>query len=184
MKDKMISIINKAVEKLLKKDGCLFGCRIEEFYEYDARKLHEVCINHKLANHLQHFFFELYKERKDEIFVDIEFNREGVNKKECEVNGVVSFVRPDIIIHNRKSGDEKENILIVECKKDPVHLDAIKEDKDRIKYFIQNKKYEYQFGLQVIYHSDKVEATLFYKDNLEIKDFKISKRTEFYKQVE
>jgi len=56
-------------------------------------------------------------EKKPKLFVDIEFNREGGDFKNVEIKGKDKTVRPDIIIHNRETGDKKKNLLVVECKK-------------------------------------------------------------------
>ena len=105
MRQQLIKLIRKAFTELKSKEGYLFDCSIEENVEYDARKLHEVCLNHKLANYLEKLILPILQEENEKFFVDIEFNREGLNNK---------FVRPDIIIHNRKSGDEKHNFLVME----------------------------------------------------------------------
>lgn len=98
-------------------------------------------------------------------FVDIEFNREGINKKKiigCKSEEFV--VRPDIIIHNRKSGDQKKNFLIVECKKYEAPFAEIEEDRKKVRAFMDNPKYSYYFGLQVIYKKDEIKGLLFYKN--------------------
>lgn len=107
--------IRNAYIKLMKNDGDLFECPVEENAEYDSRKLHEVCINHKLAIYLEEFLFPELKDYKTTFYTDIEFNREGVNYKNLQYDGHNKFVRPDIIIHNRRSNTEKRNFLIVEC---------------------------------------------------------------------
>jgi hypothetical protein len=159
MKQQLIELIRKAFTELKSKEGYLFNCSIEENVGYDARKLHEVCLNHKLANYLEKFILPILQNGKEEFFVDIEFNREGLNKKELN-----KIVRPDIIIHNRKSGDEKYNFLVVECKKHDSSKDKIQKDGEKLIAFITNKKYEYQYGLQVIYEPDNIKGTIYYSN--------------------
>lgn len=161
----------RAFERLVKEDGYLFDCPIEEHSEYDARKLHEVCINHRLANYLEAELF--FQEDDEKMFFDIEFNREGGNSKELQVNGKDGKVRPDIIIHNRKTGKRKINFLVVECKKKGATQKEIREDYEKICAFMDDKKYRYSFGLQVFYGKDCVEAILFSRNGVNIEPEKI-----------
>jgi hypothetical protein len=164
MKDRIKCAVSKAFSTLKKDDGDLFDCAIEEGSEY-SRKLHEVCINHRLAIYLEKEIPPIINGADREYFVDLEFNREGINvKKIRECNGEEILVRPDIIIHNRKSGGGKKNFLIVECKKkDGARQEEIDFDQRRIRSFIEDERYEYSFGLQVVYGKDKIKGTLFYK---------------------
>jgi len=161
MKDKLIEDIKKAFDKLRSTDGCLFKCPIEENYNHNARKLHEICINHKLANYLEEFVCPLLQRKSKKFFVDIEFNREGKRKKR---NDNYKLVRPDIIIHNRKSDCDKYNVLVVECKKhDRNTKNSIEnEDVEKIKAFMTEKKYGYEFGLYVEYGDKEIRGLLFY----------------------
>jgi hypothetical protein len=169
----IINSISAAFTKLKQKDGCLFEIPIEKNSEYKLRKLHEVCINHKLANYLEEFFFEAAELNRDQFFVDIEFNREGTNYKELEYDDESGRVRPDIIIHNRKSGDDKKNIIVVECKKAPVNDQDLNKDISKLKAFLTDEKYLYDFGLQVTYSSTNVSGQLYYKNEGQILDMKI-----------
>jgi hypothetical protein len=105
--------VSRSVERLARNDGVLFEMPIEKHAPYSARKLHEVCINHKLAEHLATEILPLLGDSQ-EIFVDIEFNREGINFKDVTIDGRIERVRPDIIIHNRKSDGQKFNFLVAE----------------------------------------------------------------------
>ena len=102
------------------------------------------------------------------IFIDIEFNREGVNLKNTKINGENKSIRPDIIIHNRKTGHEKVNLLVVECKKKGAAKDDIEKDRQKILALMGDEKYEYSFGLQVIYGRDGVKGKLFFKSGTKI----------------
>jgi len=126
------------------------------------RKLHEVCLNHKLANYIEKYVLPLIA--TENMFVDIEFNRDGGNFKELNYNGDEKKVRPDIIIHNRESGNQKKNFLVVECKKQVVgnkqNQDKIALDTQRLESFLKDEKYLYRFGLSVLYKDDGIQADL------------------------
>ncbi|MGA2029613.1 MAG: hypothetical protein ABSG87_06050 [Verrucomicrobiota bacterium] len=166
-----IELLRKAIldsTKMLKSnDGILFSAPIEEHSEYagyDARKLHEVCINHKLAEHLATNILPLL-DKSQRMFVDIEFNREGINYKMVTIEGQEEKVRPDIIIHNRKSNEDKFNLLVVECKKDDATDEFIQQDIKKIKALMKDSRYEYHFGFQVSYGAASVKGKIFYKQN-------------------
>lgn len=166
MKDYLISALQKALERLLQEDGSLFECPIEETPCYDPRKLHEICINHKLANHIEREILPLFGNEK--IFVDIEFNREGINFKNIKIDGKTELVRPDIIVHNRRSGNEKRNILVVECKKKGISEEDVDWDKKKLKAMMEDDRYLYSYGFQILYDKEQIEGTLFFKFNDEI----------------
>ena len=76
MKDAVKDAIQIAFARLLQEDGSLFDCPIEQDFPYDARKLHEVCINHKLANCLEQVILPLIA-AEDRMFVDISSTENG-----------------------------------------------------------------------------------------------------------
>jgi hypothetical protein len=161
----MCTAIQNSFSKLKEEDGSLFECPIEIEALYDSRKLHEVCINHRLANHLEDSILPLLLRNGEKYFVDIEFNREGINYKDTQIEGKKKRVRPDIIIHNRKSGDRKNNFLVVECKKNDAEDHEKECDTEKIKALLADEKYSYKFGLQVIYSKTEIRGTLFFTDN-------------------
>ena len=163
--DNIINAIQSAFSLLKQNDGLLFQCPQEIAADYDQRKLHEVCINHKLAIYLEKFLFPEFNPALHPLFTDIEFNREGINFKELEYDGQEKRVRPDIIIHNRKTGEDKKNILIVECKKDTANPVDFKTDTLKIEAFLVDPKYSYDFGLQVLYSKHGVTGTFYFKEN-------------------
>ena len=169
MIDRVENAIREAFRKLKDCDGDLFECPIEEHAEYDSRKLHEVCINHKLAIYLEKYLFPEIANENEMFFTDIEFNREGVDFKSLQYNGQDQRVRPDIIIHNRKSGDRKNNFLVVECKKDSASDDKKDSDVRKIEAFLTDQRYEYRFGLQTIYSRQEIKGRLFFVENDQIK---------------
>jgi hypothetical protein len=171
---KICATIQNSFSKLKEEDGSLFECPIEVEALYDSRKLHEVCINHRLANHLEDSILPLLVGNGEKYFVDIEFDREGKNFKDTEIDGQKERVRPDIIIHNRKSGDGKDNFLVVECKKDDAEDYEKEYDTKKIIALLVDDKYSYQFGLQVIYSKTEIEGTLFFIDNGAIEEVTIT----------
>lgn len=164
MKDQIRDAVQRSFTRLLEEDAYLFECQHEEELNYDERKLHEVCINHRLANHLEAIVPPIITD-EERMFVDIEFNREGVRYKEVQINGRDERVRPDIIIHNRKTGDQKRNFLVVECKKRGASQKDIDDDFGRICALMEDGRYEYSFGLRVIYGKAGIEAVLFFKSD-------------------
>ena len=168
MIDKVENAIRESFRKLKGCDGDLFECPIEEHAEYDSRKLHEVCINHKLAIYLGEYLLPELAVENEIFYTDIEFNREGIDFKSLQYDGQEKRVRPDIIVHNRKSGDQKKNFMIVECKKDSAPADKKDEDVRKIEAFLTDKRYEYQFGLQTVYSNQTITGKLFYIENHQI----------------
>lgn len=166
MKDKLRDAVMRVFERLVREDGNLFNRPIEKHAsDYDARKLHEVCLNHRLANYLEAELLPLLVEERGRMFVDIEFNREGVDFKNLKVHGQEKVVRPDIIVHNRKTGANKDNFLVIECKRNDASMENIAEDREKINAFMKDKRYEYSFGLQVLYAKDQVCGYLLFKRN-------------------
>ena len=149
------------VPLLMELANCLFdnGRKIPKYEPGSriGRKLHETCVNHKLANYLA-CGLELLKVEKlvrEKLYVDIEFNRNGTNPKERGTHKI----RPDIIVHNRKHDHLKFNLLVVECKHRAA-LDYNPLDWGRVAFFMTDPMYQYRFGLQVTYHSGQVVARL------------------------
>jgi hypothetical protein len=162
MKNMLRDALLQSFQGLLTDDGELFDCPIETHADYDARKLHEVCLNHRLACHLEDNLTPLLATMGERMFVDIEFNREGVDFKNLVVKGQKKRVRPDIIVHNRRSGEYKINLLVVECKRRDASKDMIAEDRDKLLAFLKDERYQYPFGLQVLYAKAQVCGTLFF----------------------
>ena len=166
--------INRAFNDLLEEDGELFSFHINDELEPDGRKLHEVCINHKLAIHLSQRVIPLLQERGIRYFTDIEFNRNGQREKAVIIDQSKQIVRPDIIIHNRIDGDEKSNFLIVECKKEGCTKKAYNDDVTKIIGLMQSEDFMYEFGLMVVYQNNAVEAEYFWHHEGTIQKKKIN----------
>ena len=167
VKEQVRDSVLRSFRRLMEEDGDLFDCPIEEHSPNDARKLHEVCVNHRLANHLEKEIIQVLR-FEETIFVDIEFNREGVDFKKVRIKGEDKIVRPDIILHNRKKGTEKLNFLVVECKKQGAPREEIEKDSQKIRALMEDNRYKYLFGLQVVYGRDGMRGTFFFKNGSRI----------------
>ena len=174
MRDQLIAAIERAFGVLIENDGELFGCRINEKEEINARKLHEVCINSKLANYLFSEIYPLLKDRKEKYFSDIEFNRNGKAEKVVIIEGVEQIIRPDIIIHNRKSGEDKSNFLVAECKKNGCGEKDINNAITKILGVMTSEDYEYEYGLFVKYLEKSIRGRFFYKEQGDVKHHDIN----------
>ncbi len=168
--DNISVVLNNAIASLLQEDGILFECDAYSQDGYDSRKLHEVCINHRLAIHIERHISPVIM-CDNKIYVDIEFNKEGTNIK--KLVGSINVVRPDIIIHNRKSGNDKHNILVIECKKKGATSRELEDDKENVLALMSDDKYKYIYGSQIIYSKNDVKCLIYYKHNNDIlcKDF-------------
>jgi hypothetical protein len=79
------------------------------------------------------------------------------------IDGRKELVRPDIIVHNRRSGNDKQNLLVVECKKKGAPPEDVVWDKKKIQAMMKDERYLYSYGLQVVYAKEQTEVTLFFK---------------------
>ena len=177
MKDRVIVEIKKSFQKLMENDGSLFEFKGRDDANDIYRKLHEVCINHKLANYLEEFIHPLlYKYhccKEGHWYTDIEFNRKGINYKELTIlkdEKAQKRVRPDIIIHNRKSEEDKINFLVVECKKKSSSSAQDRAyDQEKLKALLSDETFKYEFALQVIYDRQSVSGILYERSFGEIR---------------
>ena len=161
-------------EKEIKKVKDIFNYAFEQLYQNDKellqnRTLHEDCINHRLA-----YYIERYLEHYDEKYkVDVQFNRNGENKKELpdNIKNKSGCIRPDIVVHTRMKNLENkcQNYIVIEAK---ISKDS-EEDKDVVKRFIESKKYQYKVGVTINYNKfNPIKATLYYRNS----DNEIEKR--------
>lgn len=156
----VLEALIRAIRRLEREDGCLFEYSVAHNAP-QARKLHEVCINHRLALILEAELLAILA-TTDRLYVDIEFNREGPYSKSVNLSDGEKLVRPDIIVHNRKSGPDKRNVLVVECKKEGRR--GVIQDRRKIHGLMTDSRYEYQYGLQVVYRSNDVTGQFFHRD--------------------
>ena len=101
----------------------------------------EECINHKLAQYLESMLHE--KNLLGNCCVDIEYNKYKEDEKKTS-NG--RNIRPDIIAHERKSGN-RNNLIVIEAKK---NYDA-KGDRDKVTDLVNSEDYHYAVGAVISY---------------------------------
>ena len=181
MKEKLCASIREAFDLLEDLDRSLFDAAEDAIPEagldpdtiriiapeFGPRKLHEVCLNHRLAIHLSARIAaaQIIEDFDDKMYVDIEFTRLGLEAKVLTVNGQDKVVRPDIIVHDRNDNPVDGNFLVVECKKAGCQQQLLDNDAEKIRAFMNDGRYKYKFGLQVIYKPGQPTGTLFYRDN-------------------
>jgi len=134
-------------------------------------QLKEECINHKLAQYLE--LVLLKKGLLNKHDVDIEYNKYKENDKKSSDG---RNIRPDIIVHERKSGN-KNNLIVIEAKK---NYDS-RGDRDKVTDLVKSEKFSYSVGAVISYFPSReyVKIKFFAPDNawkrylLNKKDFTI-----------
>ncbi len=149
---------------------------IKNDIEIIKNKTKEECINHKLAQYLENI---LLNEKILTVHnVDIEYNKYKKGEKKS-ADG--RNIRPDIIVHERKSGN-RNNLIVIEAKKDY----ESEKDRGKIRNLVQNKEtYSYSLGVAISYlpNKDYIKIKFLTPDNcwrfywLYKKDFKIKETT-------
>lgn len=104
-------------------------------------QLKEECINHKLAQYLEQVL--LKKDLLKNLDVDMEYNKYK-NDKNKSPNGY--NIRPDIIVHERQSGN-KNNLIVIEAKKG---YDT-KADRRKVEDLVNSEGYRYTVGALISY---------------------------------
>jgi hypothetical protein len=101
----------------------------------------EECINHRFARCLERVLSD--KGLLDMCDVDIEYDKymEGEKKGSDGRN-----IRPDILIHERRSGD-RNNLMVIEAKKGY----ETKKDRNKVIDLVSSDKYRYSMGAVVSY---------------------------------
>ena len=128
--ERIFQALTQALEWLVQYDGDLI----------DAQPKEE-CINHKLAQYLEQALRE--KDLLDGCCVDMEYDKYKEDKKKTS-NG--RHIRPDIIAHQRESGN-RNNLIVIEAKKGY----AISEDKNKVTHLVSNSDYQYAVGALISY---------------------------------
>jgi hypothetical protein len=101
----------------------------------------EECINHKLAQYLEAVLYK--KELLGTCSVDIEYDKYREDEKKA-CNG--RNIRPDIIVHERRSGN-RNNLIVIEAKK----RYSTKEDKEKVIDLVNSGYYQYSTGVVISY---------------------------------
>ena len=85
--------------------------------------------------------------------LDAEYNRDIDMIK--RLPGWPNGCYPDLILHKR--GNNQNNILIIECKGWWSSEEAIQNDREKIMQFLHSERYQYLFGLQIIFCREGME---------------------------
>jgi len=104
----------------------------------------EECINHKLAQYLEAVLKE--KNLLGACSVDVEYNKYKEDEKKMS-NG--RSIRPDIIAHERRSGNNN-NLIVIEAKKGYDDRDD-RDDRDKIVNLVDSQAYQYSVGGVISY---------------------------------
>ncbi|MHA1828010.1 MAG: hypothetical protein ACTSX6_05100 [Candidatus Heimdallarchaeaceae archaeon] len=132
--------------------------------------LNERTLSHKLAEYLQKHFSDFnvdceYNRMKGKN-ADNEYITKTLNLKEEEVNNsdtTGKTVYPDIIIHKR--GDNKDNFLVIEIKKNKNNNNK-SFDFNKLKAY--TRELEYEFGIYLEFDKDKISQIKWFKNGKEI----------------
>ena len=125
-------IVIESLSKLCDKDYLLFESSVKE-----------ECINHKFAQYIEYFS----KQLSPHVDVDVEYNKYEQDLKKMMGQ---TPIRPDIIVHERQSGNSN-NYLAIEAKKGY----SSQHDKDKIEHLIDSEDFNYTLGCLVSYQPDK-----------------------------
>ena len=131
---KLKNVIIKSLSELCEKDVKLINSEVKE-----------ECINHKLAQYIEKHTNEILPELTS-INVDVEYNK---YKEDPKMMGQYP-IRPDVLVHKRKSGN-LDNYLAVEAKKGY----SSKYDKEKIRFLISNENYNYFLGCLISYQPNR-----------------------------
>jgi hypothetical protein len=130
--DELICLFSKAIGKLIEQDSFLLESNVQER-----------TIAARLAMYLRD---DLLCAEEDGIFVDVEYNRDGVDLKRPDPQVAAHWIAPDILIHERGSrkNNYRNDIVYCEIKK---HSHSCADDAERISKQIQLR--HYQFGIDL-----------------------------------
>jgi len=125
-------IINCSLKQLVFNDNHLL-----------KNKLKEECLNHKLANYIEH---NIKVENVNINYdIDIEYDKNlDLTKKIFNDEGKEIAIRPDILVHKRDSNDY--NLIAIEAKKQYSTQHDIKKIMKLLKH-----PYNYSFGFIISY---------------------------------
>jgi hypothetical protein len=101
----------------------------------------EECINHRLARHLECTLLKRGLLKKKDV--DIEYNK---YKEDEEKTSQGRNIRPDVLVHRRKSGN-KDNLIVIEAKK---HYDS-KGDRQKVEDLVSSERFAYSVGAVISY---------------------------------
>lgn len=122
----------------------------------------EECINHRLARHLECILLKKGLLKKQDV--DIEYNKYKEDEKKSSQG---RNIRPDILVHRRKSGN-KDNLIVIEAKK---HYDS-KGDRQKVEDLVSSERFAYSVGAVISYFPKR--------DHIKIKFFTSGDAWEIY----
>ena len=141
--EQQVNFVEEIIKKSLK-DLIEFDI---ELLENPAQKLHENCINHRLAVYIEKHL----KKAGKEYLVDVEYNKSNYLPKKLMIRKgeEENEIRPDIIVHSRTKNTEslENNYLIIEAKKDK----DSGYDEEKVKAFMSDEMFCYRFGCVIKY---------------------------------
>ena len=177
--NEIIFAVSNAFSRMLKRDSVLFDIKPQE------------------RAFMHRFAFELHKEfhevedyevaGKNILSLDVEYNRDGKGLKheDPENPETHKWIAPDIILHERKSGEyegaakNRNNILALEMKRDGT---SDGKDADRLKKFIEKRKYLYAIDFYRFAGNGDHEFNL-YGQNLKQKKFRYNNNSNMFEEV-
>ena len=122
----------------------LFAKAVQDFYRREQRNLeldvHEVCHAHRLAIYLEQELRTYDNLNCTCLFydysVDLEFNRteDGDIKKLPDKDENLHNIRCDILVHSKGKNKERENLLLIELKKEDGDDEG--KDQERLKMMV------------------------------------------------
>lgn len=144
--EKLIDLFDYALRMLYEKDHILLDIEAQER-----------AVAGRLAIYLQHAFDP---EFQDELCVDIEYNREGVEIKRRHRGDEKGWIAPDILLHRRTSVD-KDNVFCCEVKQNE---DEFNNDSDRVKDAVRERHYLFGVNLYSIQPGEAKLSVFYRKD--------------------
>ena len=135
MYDYFKEVIIYAAKKLVENDTILIDTKVKE-----------ECINHKLALYIEEKIRAEEKIDFSSLDVDLEYDKRIEQSKKVDGRPI----RPDILVHQRKSGD-KNNFVALEAKKDYWS----RSDRRKIKKLVCENSFQYLLGCTISYLPEK-----------------------------
>ena len=146
LKEEIIKCLKKAGNELYLVDSSLISDKT-----YLDVHAHERSICFRFGTYLNKYIESNSFLKKYDL--DAEYNRDIDMIK--RLPGWTNGCYPDLILHKR--GNNENNILIIECKGWWSSEEAIQNDREKIMQFLHSERYQYLFGLQIIFCREGME---------------------------
>ena len=151
-REKLREILKKVLEELYREENVLINIAptLGDTSWNDTNKhAGERAIAFKFGHYLEE---ELKGLLEGTVYkIDMEYNREESEVKKLDDKKVT----PDLIIHERQ---KKNNLVIIEFKGWWQGDEAKEDDKKRVKNFVEDSKYEYKFGVAIVFERKKEDS--------------------------